>query len=135
MATFPFLSDEWIEAARLIREEHGPAPAAPGGIRMNQVITDVPFGAGSIDAHLDSSSGEVELELGHLEAPDVTITVDYDTAKHIFVDQDPRAVMQAFMAGRIIVQGDMAKLLQVVQGMAPGADVPEVATRIKAMTA
>ena len=85
---------------------------------MNQIITDVPFGDGTIDAHMDTSSGELEMDLGHLENPDVTVTLDYDTAKAIFVEGNPQAGMQAFMAGKIKVQGDMTKLMAMQSGAA-----------------
>jgi hypothetical protein len=134
VATYPFLSDEWLLAARAIREEYrGKTQPMAHQVRMNQVITDVPFGSGTIEAHMDSSSGEMELELGHLPDPEVTVTVDYPTAKAIFVEQNPQAGMQAFMAGKIKVQGDMTKLMAMQStGMDPMAG--EVAAKIKAIT-
>ncbi len=73
------------------------------------------------------------MELGHIADPEVTVTVDYATAKAIFVDQNPQVGMQAFMAGKIKVQGDMTKLMAMQQG---GADpvAGEVAEKIKAVT-
>lgn len=123
MPTFPFLSDEWIAEARKIRAEMAdPAreePAAAASVRMNQVITEVPFGDGRLDAHLDTSSGTLEMETGHLERPDVTVTLDYATAKAIFVDGTLEAGMKAFMDGKVRVQGDMAKLISALQQLAP----------------
>jgi putative sterol carrier protein len=74
------------------------------------------------------------MEKGHLEDADVTITTDYDTAKKILVDQDPQAGMQAFMSGRIKVQGDMMKLMQM-QGTPPDETAVKVAQEIKDITA
>ncbi len=123
MPTFPFLSDEWIAEARKIRAEMTDpareASAAAASVRMNQVITDVPFGDGKLDAHLDTSSGTLEMETGHLEQPDVTVTLDYATAKAIFVDGTMEAGMKAFMEGKVRVQGDMAKLISALQQLAP----------------
>jgi hypothetical protein len=118
------LSDEWIAEARKIRAEFAAnpdnqAPAAPASVRMNQVITDVPFGEGKLDAHLDTSSGTLEMETGHLDDADVTVTLDYGTAKAIFVDGTLEAGMRAFMDGRVRVQGDMAKLISALQQLAP----------------
>ncbi len=134
MATYPFLSDEWIEAARAIREEYrGKTPAPAHTVKMNQIITDVPFGDGTIHAHMDTTSGEVELELGHLDDADVTVTLDYATAKAILVEGNPQAGMQAFMAGKIKVEGDMTKLMAM--GQAPPDPVAvEVATKIQEIT-
>ncbi len=123
MPTYPFLSDEWIAEARKIRAEMADAEAAAGvpasTVRMNQVITEVPFGSGRLDAHLDTSSGALEMETGHLENPDVTVTLDYETAKAIFVDGTLDAGMKAFMEGKVRVQGDMAKLIAALQQLAP----------------
>ena len=143
MPTYPFLSDEWIAEARKIRAEFSPpsaagdGAAAPTTVRMNQVITDVPFGSGRLDAHLDTSSGTLEMETGHLESPDVTVTLDYDTAKAIFVDGTLEAGMKAFMDGKVRVQGDMAKLIAALQQLAPpDADaVNQAQVRIREITA
>ncbi len=121
MPPYPFLSDEWIAEARKIRAELSDpqVEAAPASVRMNQVITDVPFGSGRLDAHLDTSSGSLEMETGHLDNPDVTVTLDYETAKAIFVDGTLEAGMRAFMDGKVRVQGDMAKLIAALQQAAP----------------
>ena len=134
MPSYPFLSDEWIEAAREIREQHRDAPQPPvEPIRMNQVVTDVPFGGGVVKSHIDTTSGTMEMELGHLDEPEVTLTLDYATARDIFVNQNRDAAMQAFMAGKIKVQGDMAKLLTMLQTpSAPLAD--QVAEQIQSIT-
>ena len=141
MPTFPFLSDEWIAEARKIRAEMAdpatPAAAAPASVRMNQIITEVPFGDGRLDAHLDTSSGTLEMETGHLDAPDVTVSLDYATAKAIFVDGTLEAGMKAFMDGKVRVQGDMAKLISALQQLAPpdpGA-VDQAQARIRDITA
>jgi len=132
---YQFLSDEWMEAAKAIREEFAGQGTPPAhSIKMNQVITDVPFGDGTINAHMDTNDGELKMELGELENPDLTVTVDYDTAKAIFVEQNPQAGMQAFMAGKIKVQGDMTKLM-AMQQTAPDPGAVELAQKIKDMTA
>jgi putative sterol carrier protein len=142
---YTFLSDEWMAAARRIRDKHlskttGLIPDSVS-VRMNQVITDVPFGEGVIDAHIDSSSGSLSLDVGHLDDPDVTVTVDYVTAKALFVDQDMSIAMQAFMSGKIRVDGDLAKLLALqaagTQALPDGAESQAqlVAAELKAITA
>jgi len=132
---YPFLSDEWLEAAKKIREESSGDSTPPAhAVRMNQVITEVPFGSGSIDAHMDTSGGDVQMDLGHLENPDLTVTLDYATAKAILVDGNPQAGMQAFMAGKIKVQGDMTKLMAMQQGT-PDPAAAEIAAKIKEITA
>ena len=130
---YQFLSDEWVEAARKIREESGAAATAPQPVKMNLVITDVPFGEGTVNAHMDSTAGDVKLDVGHLEGPDVTVTLDYETAKAMMVDADPQAGMQAFMAGKIKLQGDMTKLM-VLQQTTPDPTAAEIQQKIKEIT-
>ena len=134
MAKYPFLSDEWMDEAKKIREEYrGKTQPVAHKVKMNQIITDVPFGDGTINAHMDTSSGELQMDLGHIDAPDVTVTLDYPTAKAIFVEGNPQAGMQAFMAGKIKVTGDMTKLM-AMQSAAPDPSQQEIADRIKAIT-
>ena len=49
MAKYPFLSEEWMEAAKAVRDEYAGKVSPPAhAIRMNQVVTDVPFGEGTV---------------------------------------------------------------------------------------
>jgi putative sterol carrier protein len=134
VAKYPFLSDEWMDAAMKIRDEYkGKGAPAPHVVRMNQIITDVPFGDGTIETHMDSTSGEMHMDKGHIENPDVTVTLDYATAKAIFVDGNPQAGMQAFMSGKIKVAGDMTKLMAMQSGAADPV-AAELAAKIADIT-
>ena len=136
---FPFLSEEWTSAAKAIESQLGEDPEAgvttpAQSIRMNLVVTEVPFGESNVEAHLDTSSGQIKLDLGHLETPELKVTLDYPTAKAILVDGNFQAGMQAFMQGKVKVEGDMSKLLQLQAGPTdPRA--ADLAARIKAITA
>ncbi len=138
MAKYAFLSDEWVSEAHKIRAEYqGRTPEIPIPMKMNLIVKDVPFGDGAVQAHLDTTAGELELDVAHLEGPDLTLTVDYTTARAILVDGDPQAVMTAFMGGRIKVDGDITKLLALQSaGIVGGADPlgSEIAERINAIT-
>jgi hypothetical protein len=131
---FPFLSDQWVDEARRIRGQStaGLQPIAQA-VRMNLFVTEVPHPPGSIDAHLDTSDGRLDLERDHLDGPDLTVTIDYETAKALFVGGDMQAVMAAFMAGKIRVDGDMSKLL-ALQGNGSSDEARELAARIRAIT-
>jgi putative sterol carrier protein len=133
---YPFLSDEWIVEAHALREElAGVTPSLPAqaAVRMNLVVTEIPFDEESLQAHLDTSSGELLIDKGHLESADLTVTVDYTTAKAILVDGNPQAAMQAFMAGKIRVDGDLTKLM-AIQTTPPGETAHELAERLRAIT-
>jgi hypothetical protein len=130
-----FLSPEWTDEARKIQEEFAGQGTPPAqSLRMNLVVTEVPFGEGNLDAHLDTSEGSMRLGVGHIEEPEVKVTLDYATAKAILVDGNPQVGMQAFMAGKIKIEGDMSKLLALQQ--APADPVAaQVAERMRAITA
>ena len=115
MAKYPFLSDEWVDEARKIREEyegqgrhHGPPDAdEPGHHR------------GALRRRRDRRPprhhrrARWKLETGHIDPVDLKVTLDYATAKAILVEGNPQVGMQAFMAGKIKVEGDMAKLMML----------------------
>ena len=134
--SFPFLSDEWMAAAHDIRAKYeGQVPAVTTSIRINQVVTDVPFGDGTVKSYLDTSSGSVVMELGELPEADATVTTDYATAKAMFVDGDQAAGMQAFMSGKIKVQGDMMKLMAMQTAIPSNETTDKIAEEIKSITA
>lgn len=125
-----------MDAAREIRARYeDQATTITQSIRINQVITDVPFGDGTVQSYLDTSSGRLEMELGQLDEADATVTTDYATAKAMFVDQDQAAGMQAFMSGKIKVQGDMMKLMAMQTAMPADDTAQRVAEEIKSITA
>ena len=125
MPKYPFLSDEWVvEAQRIYAEVEasgGLAGASFSPVRVNLVITDAPFSDRPIDAHVDTSSGGVTISTGHLPSPDVTVSMGYGTARALFVAGDVQTVMQAFLGGRIRVDGDLSKLLDPRSGIWPTA--------------
>jgi hypothetical protein len=136
MATYLFLSDEWIDEARKIRadaEADGSSPQVALSVRMNLVVTDVPFGSGSIDAHLDTSSGLAELDSGHIDPADLMVTVDYVTARSILVEGNAQVAMQAFMTGKVKVDGDVSKLIDL-QSTSPGPAAHGMAQRLREIT-
>ena len=135
MPQHPFLSPEWTEEAHRIQAEFAGQGTPPSqSVRMNLVITDTPFESGAVDAHLDTSSGSAELGLGHLEVQDLRVTLDYATAKAILIEGNPSVGMQAFMAGKIKVEGDMSKLL-ALQGAPADPVALQVAAKMREITA
>jgi len=130
-----FLSPEWIEAAREIREKYaGRETIPPPPMKVNYIVTEVPWSASPIEAHTDTTSGTVEFELEHVPGADVTVTLPYGAARAILVDADATAAMQMFATGKIQVEGDVTKLLAL--GAVPMDPLAlEVAERIRAITA
>jgi putative sterol carrier protein len=135
MATYEFLSDDWLAEARAIRAEfEGKGAAIAHSIRMNLVVNEVPFGDGSVNAHVDTSLGSLIVETGHIEPVDLTVTIEYLVAKAILVEGDPNAGFQAFMQGKVKVEGDISKLM-ALQTITPDPVAAEIGARIQAITA
>jgi hypothetical protein len=119
VAKHPFLSDAWFAEVRRLHDAAGGAAPEGAEIQMNLMITATPFD-GDLAMHMSAAGGLADWGKGHLDDADVTLTLSYDTAKAIFVDGNPQAAIEAFMAGRIIVQGDITKLM-AMQASGPGS--------------
>jgi hypothetical protein len=116
---YPFLSDEWLTAVDALVERYGAEIPSGAEIAINVTVNDSPFGD-SLELHMGAAGGRGSWGHGHLERADVSLTTDYETAKAVFVSTEPAAGMQAFLGGKVRIQGDMAKLL-AAQAAAAGA--------------
>ena len=122
MSKHPFLSDEWFAAVEKLVEEHGADAPAGHAVMVNLVVTDTPFGDERRLAHGRRRTARATGASATSDDADVTLTTDYETAKDVFVSGNPQAGMQAFMAGKVKVQGDMTKLMMAQQGGGPGGN-------------
>lgn len=128
-----FLSDEWFAAVEQLVEEHGTEVPDQTSITMNLTVTETPFGD-ERRMHMGAKDGHVHWGTDHVDDADITLTTDYETAREVFITGDPQAGMQAFMAGKVRVQGDMAKLMAAqASGAGLGAN-GSLAAAIQAMT-
>ncbi len=124
-----FLSDGWFEEAEKIRAEiNPPVPELIQDLVINLVVKDGPDG--DVEAKLEA--GRFAKGLAD-EAP-TKLTVPYDVAKKMFIEQDPQASMQAFMSGQIQVEGDMSKIMAMQATGTPGEEAVQVQNRIQEMT-
>ena len=122
---YAFLSPEWIEAVRELRDEYAPLVEAKAqhtgdDVAVNLLVTDVP-GGDDVRAHAALRTTGTDLELGHLPEAKVLITVDYATARATVVDQDIAAMVKGFLLGRISIRGDLAGLIGVNGSSDPAA--------------
>jgi putative sterol carrier protein len=111
---YQFLSDAWFDAAEKLIHEHETA-APPTNLVMNLEVAD---GDRTIQFFVGSKDGETLFGKGAADPADLTMSTDIDTARAVFVSGDQQAGMQAFMAGKVRVQGDMTKLM--MQGAGGG---------------
>jgi putative sterol carrier protein len=112
MSQFKFLSEPWLDAVFALQAQYrDQVPAPLVKMKLNQEVTGAPFGDGNVKLHIDTTSGKAILGRGHLEGADTTLSLDYETARALMVNQDQQAAMQAFMQGKIKVTGDMSKIM------------------------
>ena len=103
-----FLSDGWFDAAAQVIAEHADdGPPAPNLV-MNLEVAD---GDKTTEFHMGAKDGATMFGKGHTDGADLTLSTDIDTARAVFVDNNPAAGMQAFMSGKVRIQGDMTKMM------------------------
>jgi putative sterol carrier protein len=100
---YQFLSDPWFDAAEKLIQEHKPE-VPPANLVMNLEVAN---GSDTVKFFMGAKDGEVLFGKGTTEGADLTMSTDIDTARSVFVSGD----QQAFMAGKVRVQGDMTKLM------------------------
>lgn len=124
-----FLSDSWFdEVARLTDEINPEVPAVIQDLKINMVVTGTPDG----DREMRLDAGR--FERGLVDDAPTKLTVPYETAQKMFVENDQQASMQAFMSGQIKVEGDMAKLMQMQAAGAPSPESVKLSEKIREMT-
>ena len=132
VAAYPFLSDEWFKAVREIIEGRDVELPPHAELTMNLLVTDTPFGADR-QLHVGARDGKADWGTGLASDADLTLTTDYETARDIFISGNPQAGMQAFLEGKVKLQGDLTKLMAAqVAGTGPGA--PDLAEALAAVT-
>ena len=101
-----FLTDDWFSTVDQLTAEAGDLnlPPALANLAINLVVTD--------------STGNTELALvggkiqkGLSSNAKTTLNMDAETLRKVFLEFDMAAAMQAFMTGKIKVQGDMSQLM------------------------
>jgi putative sterol carrier protein len=104
---YQFLSDPWFDAAEKLIQAHKPE-VPPANLVMNLEVAD---GEQTVKFFMGAKNGDVLFGKGATDGADLTMSTDIDTARAVFISGDQQAGMQAFMAGKVRVQGDMTKLM------------------------
>jgi hypothetical protein len=129
---YPFLSDDWLREVRRIVDEHVIEVHESIDVRINLTVTGTPFGDDR-RIHIAVQRGTADWSAGHVDGADLALTTDYATAREIFLAGDPQAALQAFMEGKVKIQGDLTKLMAAqASGAVPGA--PGLAGALTAVT-
>jgi len=125
---YPFLSDEWFtEVDKLI--------AAAGDLQIPE-----PMRVAKVNITVTTASGSTQLSMkdglftrGHDPSFSTSLTVAEDIARKIFVDGDAAAGVQAFLEGKIQVDGDLATVV-AMQTVEPSEPQKKLTRQIQAIT-
>jgi hypothetical protein len=146
--TYRFLSDEWFDAVESLRPEldalrpeleataRQSAPELADQaleITVNLIVTGGPDGV----REMHISGGRPDR--GLVEGAPTSVELPYEVAKNLFLDGRPDGAFSAFLAGKLVVRGDLTKLIALQPLVPEDATVPPAALalfdRVKALTA
>ena len=124
-----FLSNEWFDKVDSLTAEAGDLNLSPAlaGMALNMTVTE----AGKEDINLSLDGGKIQKGLS--SNAKTTLTMDEETLRKVFLEFDMAAAMQAFMTGKIKVQGDMSQLM-ALQTARPSDEQKALFQRVLEMT-
>ncbi|WP_343594454.1 SCP2 sterol-binding domain-containing protein [Acinetobacter sp.] len=101
-----FLSEDWFSTVEQLSAQAGDLnlPPALQNLAVNFVVSD----AGQ-NTELSLAAGKIQK--GLVGDAKTTLNMDAETLRKVFLEFDLTAAMQAFMTGKIKVQGDMSQLM------------------------
>lgn len=123
-----FLTDEWFNEVDRLTAEAGDLnlPPALANTKINLNVTNT--ANGDVTAALENGV----LKKGETDA-NTTINIDEETLKAIALKGDMNEAMNAFMSGKIRIDGDMGQVM-ALQTAKPSAEQKDLFKKIYAMT-
>lgn len=124
-----FLTEEWFSQVELLTNQAGELNLSPGlqSLVINLIVSDASQGV----KELSLAGGK--LQKGLSEHAKTTLNMNSETLKKVFLEFDMTAAMQAFMTGKVKVQGDMSQLM-TLQTAKPSREQKELFRSILAHT-
>ncbi|MEY2863956.1 MAG: hypothetical protein RLY58_1663 [Pseudomonadota bacterium] len=124
-----FLTTEWFDTVAQLTAAAGDLnlPPALAGLALNMNVTGTPAG----DVEMALAGGKIQRGLS--ADAKTTLTMDGETLRKVFLEFDMAAAMQAFMTGKIKVQGDMSQLM-ALQTARPSQEQKDLFKRVLSVT-
>ena len=103
------LTQEWFDKVDELTNKAGDLnlPPAIKNMSINLQVTD------SDNQQVDAAFYDGTIHQGSKDGALTTLKLDADTLKAIFLDRDMNRAMEAFMSGKIRVEGDMGQLMSI----------------------
>jgi hypothetical protein len=124
-----FLSEPWFDKVEELIAQAGDLQV-PAAMKDLEVNVNVKTASGSIPIFMKDGL----FKRGHQPGVSTTLTLSDAVARKIFVDGDTAAGIQAFLAGEIQVEGDLAKVV-AMQTVEPSKPQQELTRQVAAITA
>ena len=124
-----FLTDDWFANVEKLTAEAGELnlPPALANLALNIVVTGA---EGTTELALDAG----KIQKGSSANAKTTLNMDGETLRKVFLEFDMAAAMQAFMTGKIKVQGDMSSLM-ALQTAKPSQEQKDLFKQVLEQTA
>ena len=123
------LTQEWFDKVDELTNKAGDLnlPPAIKNMSINLQVTD------SDNQEVNAAFYDCTIHQGLKDGALTTLKLDADTLKAIFLDRDMNRAMEAFMSGKIRVEGDMGQLMSI-QTASPSAEQKQLFKDILANT-
>jgi putative sterol carrier protein len=124
-----FLTDDWFSAVETLTAQAGDLnlPPALANLAINLIVADT---SGNTELSLDGGA----IKKGLSSNAKTTLNIDGETLRKVFLEFDMGAAMQAFMTGKIKVQGDMSQLMSL-QAAKPSPEQKDLFKKVLELTA
>jgi putative sterol carrier protein len=124
-----FLTNDWFQAVEKMTQAAGDLnlPSTLANLALNMNVS------GGADGTVDMALDGGKIVKGLSSNAKATLQLDTDTLRKVFLEFDMSAAMQAFMSGKIKVQGDMTQLM-ALQTARPSPEQKNLFNSILAMT-
>lgn len=123
------LTQEWFDKVDELTNKAGDLnlPPAIKNMSINLQVTD------SDNQEVNAAFYDGTIHQGSKDGALTTLKLDADTLKAIFLDRDMNRAMEAFMSGKIRVEGDMGQLMSI-QTASPSTEQKQLFKDILANT-
>ena len=125
--TFNFLTQSWFDAVARLNQEVGELNLPPNLAELTINVTVK--SENSTLLHLKAG----KISQHHIQNADATIYIDQDTLNQIIHDNSVDTALEAFMTGKIFIEGDMSKVM-ALQSARPSQEQKALYKQIKEMT-
>jgi len=112
MTMYPYLSAEWQQAARTIRDRYSERIGTPEiPLVANVTVTGIPNDSASAELHTLPGIPGV-FELGHVDNARASMTLGYQLARLVLLDPGTNILELGFNSGQITLEGDTDRVTE-----------------------